>query len=116
VILADENIDRSIITALRGIGLEVYSIAESASDIEDFEVIELSRNPPRIILTEDKDFGEWVFAHHVRDVSVLFLRYDFKDTAQITAIVLNLLQTRLSDLTGKFTTVTISKIRIRSLP
>lgn len=27
------------------------------------------------ILTEDKDFGEWVFAHHVQGLSVLFLRY-----------------------------------------
>jgi hypothetical protein len=26
-------------------------------------------NPRRIILTEDKDFGEWVFAHGVKDVN-----------------------------------------------
>ncbi|WP_369008982.1 DUF5615 family PIN-like protein [Larkinella terrae] len=52
--------------------------------MRDADVIESSRNPPRIILTEDKDFGEWVFSHQVNDISVIFLRYHFKDTQEIT--------------------------------
>ncbi len=116
MILADENIDSAIIRAIREIGIEVYSVAESNSGIEDSEVIELSKNPARIILTEDKDFGEWVFAHRAKNISVVLLRYEFKDTAQITAILLSLFQTRLADLQNKFTTITVQKIRIRSLP
>ena len=66
MILADENISQEIILALRNIGIEVYSIYETNRGISDDEIIQLSRNPPRIILTEDKDFGEWVFSHHTR--------------------------------------------------
>jgi predicted nuclease of predicted toxin-antitoxin system len=62
MILADENIDHSLIEAIREIGIEVLSIYEMNRGIKDEFIIELSRNPPRIILTEDKDFGEWVFA------------------------------------------------------
>lgn len=113
--MADENIDHSLIDAIRGLSIDVYSINESNGGIRDEEVINLSRNPPRIILTEDKDFGEWVFAHHVRGVSVLFLRYHFKETAAMKQILVKLLSERLADLVGCFTTVTTQKIRIRRI-
>ncbi|GAB3911345.1 hypothetical protein GCM10028803_52540 [Larkinella knui] len=115
MIIADENIDHSIIAALRSSGIEIYSIYESNRGIRDEEIIESSRNPPRIILTEDKDFGEWVFSHHVNDISVIFLRYHFKDTQEITAIVSKLLSERFDEFIGCFTTITIHKIRTRRL-
>jgi predicted nuclease of predicted toxin-antitoxin system len=43
--------------------------------ITDEQVIELALKMDFILLTEDKNFGEWVFAHHIKDSSVLFLRY-----------------------------------------
>lgn len=73
--------------------------------LSDEAIIGLSRNPPRIILTEDKDFGEWVFAHGIRGISVIFLRYSFQDTDLLIATLLELLRTRLPDLQGAFTTV-----------
>ena len=88
---------------------------ESHRGLFDEAVIALARNPPRIILTEDKDFGEWVFAHGIRDISVLFLRYSFPDTPLLIATLLELLRTRLPDLHGAFTTVGVRKVRIRKL-
>ncbi|MBF9221410.1 DUF5615 family PIN-like protein [Hymenobacter ruricola] len=115
MILADENIDHSIIAALRAAGYLVDSLYESHRSLSDAAIIELARHPPRIILTEDKDFGEWVFAHGIRDVSVIFLRYHFRDTAALLATLLELLRTRLPNLHGAFTTVAVQKIRIRPL-
>ena len=115
MILADENIDHSIIAALRVAGYSVDSVYETHRSFSDTPIIELARNPPRIILTEDKDFGEWVFAHGIRDISVIFLRYQFRDTAALLATLLELLRTRLPDLQGAFTTVAVQKIRIRPL-
>ena len=115
MILADENIDQRIIAALRAAGYAVESIYESHRSLSDEAIIQFSRNPPRLILTEDKDFGEWVFAHGIRDISVVFLRYDFRDTAELLATLLELLRTRLPDLYGAFTTVGVHKIRLRKL-
>jgi hypothetical protein len=39
----------------------------------DHSIIELSRNPPHAILTENKVFGEWVFVHHIKGISVIHL-------------------------------------------
>lgn len=115
MIIADENIDHALIRAIRELGIDVYSINESNSGIRDEEVIFLSRVPPRIILTEDKDFGEWVFAHNVRGISVVFLRYQFKETETMKQLLIKLLTERVDDLIGNFTTVTPQKIRIRPI-
>lgn len=115
MIIADENIDHRIIASIRKIGIDVYSIYENSRGFRDEEIISFSKNPPKIILTEDKDFGEWVFAHQVNDISVIFLRYQFQDTELIIKVLEKLLQNNISQLFGKFTTVTIHKIRSREL-
>ena len=115
MILADENVDHAIIEALIEKGIEVYSIYAMRRGLSDKEIITLSRNPPRIILTEDKDFGEWVFAHKESDISVILLRYDYINLASIASIVTRLILEHGPELYGKFVTVTIHKIRIRSI-
>ena len=104
MILADKNIDHKFIETIRRAGISVHSIYESARGLSDESIISLSRNPPRIILTEDKDFGEWAFAHNIQDISVIFLRYRFNDTDAISRILLKLLLERADDLFGHFTT------------
>lgn len=113
--MADENIDRILIDAIRNLGIEVHSIFELNRGMKDESIIELSRLPPRIILTEDKDFGEWVFAHQVKGISVLFLRYHFKDTELMKMNLLKLLWSRIDELYGYFTTLTIHKLRRREI-
>lgn len=115
MILADENIDHQLIHWLRNQGIEVFSVGEQQQGIMDEEVIALSRNPPRIILTEDKDFGEWVFAHQEQSISVIFLRYHVAEALEIRQILLNLIKEKGQELFGKFTTLTTKKVRIRSL-
>lgn len=111
MILADENIDHSLISDIRNAGFSVYSIYESNRGASDESIIEFSRNPPRIILTEDKDFGEWVFAHNISGISVIFLRYAFRETESISEILIKLLKERSEGLFGHFTTITTQKIR-----
>src|SRR5690606_9476973 len=101
--------------AIRQAGIDVYSIYEMNRGIADADVIELSRTPPRVILTEDKDFGEWVFAHNIKGISVLLLRYHFSETEVMKFILINILKEKFDDLSDKFTTVSTPKIRIRPL-
>ena len=115
MILADENIDHRLIAAIREIGIDVYSIYELNRGLKDESILNFSRDPPRIILTEDKDFGEWIFAHRVEDISVLFLRYHFSETELIKQSLIKLLSERKDALKGHFTTLTVKKIRIRKI-
>jgi len=115
MILADENIDTQLVSILRSSNIEVSHIKEDHRGVSDVEVIRISKEPPRIILTEDKDFGEWVYAHKEQNISVILLRYAFQELPKIVSILINLLESRGDDLYGKFTTITTRKVRIRSL-
>ena len=116
MILADENIHSDIIAALRKISVDVISIKERYRGMFDEEIIFLSQNTQRIILTEDKDFGEWVFAHNIKGVSVIFLRYHFTETSIIINVLSEeLLKNNRKRFYGKFTTITSRKIRSREI-
>jgi predicted nuclease of predicted toxin-antitoxin system len=81
IIIADENIPILLQEKLIANGFSVVSIFNDFRGITDFKIIELAQSYNNaIILTEDKDFGEWVFAHHIKNLSVVFLRYHFKET------------------------------------
>jgi predicted nuclease of predicted toxin-antitoxin system len=114
MIVADENIHAGIILSLRNAGIPVVSIAERYSGIKDEEVIKRVLNLDYLLLTEDKDFGEWVFAHHVKDLSVIFLRYNHLDYIAISSTLINLLTSKKLE-KPFFLTVTTKKIRIRKL-
>ncbi len=115
MILADENISCHLVSVLRSKNIEVFHIKENHRGVKDEEVIKLSKHPPRIILTEDKDVGEWVYAHKEQSIIVIFLRYSVPELKHIISILANLLQSKGEELYGKFTTITTQKIRIRSL-
>lgn len=83
--------------------------------IFDKEILNLAREFNTILITEDSDFGEWVFAHKENITGVIFLRYKAWDFQNITSSLIALLNKYGTDLYGKFTVVTTKKIRMRSL-
>lgn len=115
MIVADENVDSRIIKAIRKIPIETIAVSESYRGISDEDVLFLSKELEKIILTEDKDFGEWVFAHKIKGVSVIFLRYHYKETDTIIEILVDLLKNKREKLFNKFTTITVDKIRVREI-
>jgi predicted nuclease of predicted toxin-antitoxin system len=115
MIIADENIPPEMVAALRGHGVDVVYVREDFRGICDEDVIWLSREMNRIILTEDKDFGEWVFAHRAEGVSVIFLRYHFKQQKEVTDSLIRLIDTEQEKLLGRFTTVSDRKVRSRDI-
>lgn len=114
MIVADENIHGFIIKTLREAGYDVISVAEIASGINDEQGIEMALKYNYLLLTEDKDFGEWVFAHHVKDLSVVFLRYLFGEYKEIAETVVRVLQSQIPE-RPFFATITTKKVRVRKL-
>ncbi len=61
-LLADESCDFAFVRALRQNGYDVKAIVEVMPGASDLKVLELGFEEKRVLLTEDKDFGEWIFA------------------------------------------------------
>lgn len=114
IILADENIEHAIIDELK-IHFQVISVYREFRGISDSEVIKLAQQNNAVILTEDKDFGDLVFVQNHNNISVVLLRYSFNERKEICATLVQLFKQKSFELVGKFTTVTIQKIRIRNL-
>lgn len=111
-ILADEGVDYRIIEKLREQGFVVISVLEKCPGISDKDVLELAQQEKALLLTEDNDFGELVFAHKEKNSGVIFLRYDRKEIQDISASLINVLSYKDS-LYEKFIVITVNKIRIR---
>ena len=60
--LADESCAGPVILALREAGPDVVAIAEIAKGATDEQVLELAVNEKRVLITEDRGFGELVYA------------------------------------------------------
>ena len=59
-LLADECSDALVVDGLRGDGHDVLYVREVARGSDDDTVLQMAADQQRILLTEDKDFGELV--------------------------------------------------------
>jgi predicted nuclease of predicted toxin-antitoxin system len=74
--LADECVDAPLVRQLRDAGHDVVYVAEVASGMTDREAIAQSHREDRILLTEDKDFGELAVRWRVPLPGLVLLRID----------------------------------------
>ena len=114
--LADECCDSAVVTALREAGHDVLTVAEQAPGSEDADVMEFALRERRILLTEDKDFGQLVYAHGERTLGVVFLRYPTAARQEISRNIVELVRQRGESLAGCFVTVQVGRIRISEPP
>lgn len=73
--LADESCDFAVVRALRAAGHDVMAIAEMSPRAEDEHVIGLAIREGRILLTEDKGFGQLVYASKRPSPGVVLFRF-----------------------------------------
>ena len=73
--LADESCDFAVVRVLRDAGHSVRAVAELSPRAEDPKVMDLAVREKTILLTEDKDFGQLVFAAGRQTVGVIFTRF-----------------------------------------
>ncbi|MGB3851743.1 MAG: DUF5615 family PIN-like protein [Tunicatimonas sp.] len=79
MILADEGLNGNLIKALREEGYQVFWIKETNIGMNDEGIIALAKHNSQVLITEDKDFGEWIFAHQLSGLTIVFLRYSKVD-------------------------------------
>lgn len=115
--LADENIPRRAVQALRNTGHDVLAIGEVAPGTPDEQVLAMARSESRILLTFDRDVGELIFAQRVPvPAGVLPLRPAPLQPNEAVDQLLGLLGRRELALDGHFTVVTRQGVRQRPLP
>ncbi len=113
--LADECCDAGLVQALRDDGHEVLYALESLRGFSDDKLLSRAFTEKRLLLTEDKDFGELVYRLRQPAYSVILLRFDVADRALKIPRVRDLLTQKAEQLPGAFVVLEADKIRLRPL-
>ena len=112
--LADENIHKAIVRALRENGHDVVSVAEFAPQTEDDRIADHARRERRIVLTEDKDFGDITFRDLRKTSGIVLLRFTLSPWQSKWRRLADVIAAQGDALAGQFTV--IDETRARVLP
>ncbi|MGD9954160.1 MAG: DUF5615 family PIN-like protein [Burkholderiales bacterium] len=113
--LADESCDMAIVRALQSSGHDVARVADRAAGMMDDRVAAIAQEERRVLLTEDKDFGQLVHAVSGMRVGVMLFRFPHgarSDIGRAAAEVVRDLQERLH---ASFVVVEPGRFRISDL-
>lgn len=114
--VADESCDHRVVTALRDAGHDVLAIAETSRGLPDRDVLVLARRERRVLITEDRDFGQLVFAGAQPDnVGVLYLRCPESARPGLPKAVLALVSRLADALPRSFVVWSPRRVRVRRL-
>jgi predicted nuclease of predicted toxin-antitoxin system len=114
--LADECVDSGLVSRLRDAGHDVVYMAEVARAASDAEVLRRAQTEARVLLTEDKDFGDLVFRRGQSVPGVVLLRIDPAMQAS-KGFRLDAAINRFGDgLLGRYVIVEAARLRSRPLP
>lgn len=113
-ILADESVDGEIVRALRAAGYEVDYAAELDPGASDETVLRRAKTARAVLVTADKDFGELVFRQRRASSGVVLVRLAGLSQARKAAIVVGAFERHGAKMSGAFSVVTGSSIRVRS--
>jgi predicted nuclease of predicted toxin-antitoxin system len=114
--VADESVDRQIVDAVRDLGYDVLSVAESTPGMPDDRVLSRANDARSVLLTADKDFGELVFRQRRLHAGVVLLRLAGLTPAIKARIVAAGIRAHASELEAGFCVVTDRAVRIRRAP
>lgn len=114
--LANENIPGIVVESLRKNGHDVDWIRESAPGVDDATVLRQATNERRILLTQDKDFGELAFrAGLSAECGVVLSRIPPDSPDFLCRSLVAALESR-EDWPGHFAVIESNRIRLRPLP
>jgi predicted nuclease of predicted toxin-antitoxin system len=114
-LVADENCDFSIVLELRAAGYDVVSITEKMPGADDQTVIDFARSERRLLLTEDKDFGQLVFAAAKENSGVILIRYPASARSALISAILKFLSENAESLYSRFVVLEPGRARVTRL-
>jgi len=96
---------------LREQGHDVFSVYEEARGMVDNDTINKAFTESRILITNDKDFGEKVYRERLQHKGVVLLRLDDERSINKIEIIRQLLKSYADQLIDSFITVTETQVR-----
>jgi len=110
--LVDECTGPAVAQWLRIQNHDVISVYDEIRGADDRDVIRKAFEQDRILITNDKDFGELVFREKKPHKGIILLRLEDERTANKISVLKHLLEKYQKSISGNFIVVTETNVRI----
>jgi predicted nuclease of predicted toxin-antitoxin system len=94
----------------------VASVRETRPGASDKDVIDEADSDGRVLVTEDRDFGELVVRQQLKTRGVILLELDRLTSAAEAELVAEVVCNHATRLTGNLLVVEPTRLRVRPLP
>jgi predicted nuclease of predicted toxin-antitoxin system len=95
------------------LGHDVLAVAESIPQASDSVILARAASEGRVVVTNDKDFGELAFRSGQAHAGIVLLRLRDESASNRVRVVTNVLERWAHRLPGSFTVATDGTVRIR---
>jgi predicted nuclease of predicted toxin-antitoxin system len=112
--MADVNIEKGIVECLLKHGFDVKWIPDYNCEMNDADLLAMANNEKRILITNDKDFGELVFLRKQNAFGIILLRVKAQNTKMKVALLEKLILNYKKKLPNHF--IRISKNKFKFIP
>jgi predicted nuclease of predicted toxin-antitoxin system len=100
---------------LRNAGHDVLCVSEVAPGAHDEDVLRLANIESRVVLTNDKDFGELIYREGRVSAGLLVLRLETQAGRKKGELLAEVLRAVADRLPGHFSVLTEERLRVRPL-
>jgi predicted nuclease of predicted toxin-antitoxin system len=112
--LLDQSTDARLIPYLRSLGHDATRIGKDhPSGLPDTQVLAIATAEGRILITDDRDFGDLVFQHRQPHAGVIYLRLGDDAGLPIKLAPVGHVLTNYADRLERFLTVSRYRVRVR---
>ena len=113
--IVDESTGMAVVGYLRESGHDVLAVGEAMPQANDAQILDTAGKEERILITNDKDFGELVYRTGQSHFGVLLLRLQDEGSANRVRMIKSVIDTYADQLVGHFVVATEKAVRIRSV-
>ena len=111
--MVDESTGMAVVNYLRSLGYDVLAVAETIPQADDSDILARASSEGRILVTNDKDFGELAFRVGQVHEGILLLRLQDERPTNCVRVLKAVLEQYAARLPSHFTVATESGVRIR---
>lgn len=114
-LLVDECCEASLVQKLRKEGYDVTYVPEMEPGITDGEVLEEAFKENRVLVTDDKDFGELIFRLQLPAKGIILLRFGINEKQLKSSRLISALKKLGEKIEGNFVVIDKLKIRVSNI-
>jgi predicted nuclease of predicted toxin-antitoxin system len=111
--LVDESTGSGVDRYLREQGHDAVSVADIMPQADDIEILRYAYAEDRLVVTNDKDFGDLIFRSQEPHHGVILLRLQDESGKNRVSVITKVVMQYESYLPGRFTVATEKNIRFR---